>query len=135
MDTWRARWRSLRRHEHGGAVVEFALVVPIFFLFVWGAMSMSLAYQRLNILTLSLREGARFGATLNPGDPALVRARVDSVSSAAGFRIDPDSVGVQYFGSDSLTVGVTNYPLFLNLTGFAGLTSATRLTVFRLERP
>lgn len=145
MRTWRKRLRTLVRQDRGAAVVEFALVVPFFFLLVWGGLVFSRAYQRLNVLTASLREGARYGATI---ETALVgtiadsaRARVDVYSNSFGFRVDTAQVSVTPpvpgpGGSDDVVVSVTNYPLFNDLTGFFGLNLITvsRSAVFRWER-
>ena len=140
MRTVHGGWRTLLRHDAGSAVIEFALIVPIFFLILWAAMNMSRAYQRLNMMTLAIREGARYGATLNPPNVALVQARVDSASNAAGLGPLPSTV--QYFGNDSVRVSVANYPLFVDLSSYdsssTGILSSllvSRATVFRLERP
>jgi Flp pilus assembly protein TadG len=136
--TWRSLARALSRHDSGAAVVEFALVVPLLFLLVWAGLNFSRAYQRLNVLTGSLREGARYGATLPAAafSQATVRTRVSSYSTSFGFPIDVNQVTVTLSGSpQSVTVSVTNYPLFANLTGFSGLSSVTvtRSAVFRYE--
>jgi Flp pilus assembly protein TadG len=132
------RWRVFGRQERGAAVIEFALVVPIFFLLVWGGLNFSRAYQRLNVLTGALREGARYGATLTTmaGVADSVNARVASYSSAFGFEIDTTQVVTSY-GLDQLQVSVVNYPLFANLTGFGILSTITvdRSAIFRCERP
>ena len=53
----RAR-RGHGRHDRGAAAVEFALVVPVLFLRVFGIMD----YGRLFFDSVSLRQGAREGA-------------------------------------------------------------------------
>ncbi len=143
MRTWRKRLRTLVRQDRGAAVVEFALVVPFFFLLVWGGLVFSRAYQRLNVLTASLREGARYGATLDPLVIATVqdsaRARIATYSTAFGYPIDINQVVVTApvpGVSDDVVVSVTNYPLFNDLTGFFGLNLITvsRTAIFRWER-
>ncbi|MBL0170966.1 MAG: pilus assembly protein [Gemmatimonadaceae bacterium] len=135
----RSRWRAFRNQQHGAAVVEFALVVPIFFLLVWGGLSFSRAYQRLNVLTGALREGARYGATLSAGTIGAVedsaRARITIYSTAFGFPVDPNQVTAALVGNE-VRVSVTNYPLFADLTGFSVLSTitVTRQAIFRWER-
>ena len=53
------------QQEHGAAVVEFALVLPLIAALLLGMTSGGAAYNRKISLTNGLREGARFGATLN----------------------------------------------------------------------
>ena len=135
MRIWPGRWRTLRRQERGSAVAEFALVLPVFCLIIWGALNFSRAYQRLNILTGSLREGARYGATLNPVDQGLVRTKISQYSTAFGFPLDSSQVTASLVGNE-VQVSVTNYPLFANLTGFNILSTitVTRMARFRWER-
>ena len=136
MGGWRRRLRTFKRNERGAAIVEFALVVPIFFLLVWGGLVYSRAYQRLNVLTTSLREGARYGATLSVVDQDLIRQRVDSVASAFGYSaLDVTQVFAVLVG-DEVQVGVTNYLLFYDLQFFFGLDAipVSRTAIFRWER-
>lgn len=131
---------SLLRQERGSAVVEFALVVPIFFLMVWGAIEFGRGYQRLNILTAALREGARYGSTLatSPcagGNPANIKNRVVAYASAFGMTISTSDVVVEFPCVTNVVVKVTNYALFDGLTFFnmaANLVS--RSATFRWER-
>ena len=81
------------RRTRGAAIIEFALVVPILFLLVWGIISFSRAYQRLNALTASLREGARVASTLDSlvslgSRRTQVRTAVRSFSGALGYPVD-----------------------------------------------
>ena len=58
--------RRVERGERGVALVEFALVFPVFMTLVLGMFSGGLAYNRKNTLINAAREGARYGATLSP---------------------------------------------------------------------
>ena len=49
----------------GQAVVEFALVLPVFVLLVFGAIEFGRAYYDLHLLTNAAREGARRGSLPN----------------------------------------------------------------------
>lgn len=126
------------RAERGSAVVEFALVVPILFLMVWAILSFSRAYQRLNALTSSLREGARIGSAMV--DPTLgagqIRATVHNFSTAFGYQVDTSLVVVNASSGFDVRVSVTNYPLFAGLDFVGGLSSITvnREAIFRWER-
>lgn len=57
--------RSSRlRGESGASLVEFALVLPVFFTVMLGMFTGGLAYNRKLSVTQATREGARYGATL-----------------------------------------------------------------------
>lgn len=49
----------LRRDERGAAVVEFAIVLPILVLFIFGIVEFGRAYNARIELTSAVREGAR----------------------------------------------------------------------------
>ena len=51
-----------RRDERGAAVVEFALILPILVMFVFGIVEFGRAYSARIQLTAAVREGARAGA-------------------------------------------------------------------------
>jgi len=136
------RWlKRFRRRSDGTVIVEFALVVPILFLLVWGIISFSRAYQRLNSLSASLREGARVASTLDSlgsltSRVTEVRTKIRTFSSAYGFPVDTALVTVDASTGFEVRVGVTNYPLFAGLSFVGGLSSITvdRAAVFRCER-
>src|SRR5712691_4500636 len=50
--------------ERGAAMVEFALLLPVFMMLVMGAFSGAIAYNQKLDLAHAAREGARYGATL-----------------------------------------------------------------------
>ena len=143
----RRRFRLLKRNERGAAIVEFALVVPIFFLLVWAGLVLSRAYQRLGVLKGALREGARVAATFDAagltGGTAQFRARERVRNYAAGFGFSASeaaavSAAVIVVGgvTNEVTVSVTNYPLFADLIGFNGIDAmlVSDTAVFRWER-
>jgi Flp pilus assembly protein TadG len=129
------------RSTRAAAIIEFALVVPILFLLVWGILSFSRAYQRMNALTSSLREGARVASTLDslvtsPSQQQNVRSRIYNFSSSFGYPVDTSLVTVDGSSGTEVHVSVTNYPLFAGLNFVGGLSSITisRDAVFRCEQ-
>lgn len=130
--------RRFLRRDRGSVIIEFALVVPLFFIMLSGIIAFSRAYSRLNALNSALREGARKGASL-----ALAAQHRDSVtkvvyaySTAYGFPIDTASATLSVtFGGNDVVVGVTNYSLFNGITGFWGMNNVrvTRSAIFRWE--
>jgi Flp pilus assembly protein TadG len=55
--------RQPYQSERGGALVEFALVLPILLVLVFGIVDFGRAFQASITLTNATREGARLGAT------------------------------------------------------------------------
>ena len=81
-----------RRDERGAAVLEFALILPVLVLFVFGIVEFGRAYSARIELTAAVREGARavaLGATQNEakettrdGAPGLTRAQIDVITNS-----------------------------------------------------
>jgi Flp pilus assembly protein TadG len=132
--------RKFLRKEDGAAIVEFALVVPLFVLLVSGIIMFSRAYTRLNALNAALRDGARMAAADQFADSVtrqnVFKARMHQFSSAFGYAIDTSQVTITYVAGDStVTVAVTNYPLFAGMNFVGGLQNiqVSRSVVFRHE--
>lgn len=53
------------RDDAGASAVEFALLLPVFVLLVFGTISAGLAFSHKIAITQAAREGSRFGATLS----------------------------------------------------------------------
>lgn len=58
------------RSEHGVSAVEFALVLPILVMLLFGITTAGLSYTHAIGLSNAVREGARFGATADSSTPA-----------------------------------------------------------------
>jgi Flp pilus assembly protein TadG len=80
----RASWR-----QRGQALVEFAIVLPVFFLVVAGMFDFGLGIYSDLTLVNAAREGARLGA-IEPGDTAAIE---DHVRAMAG-NLDHDRLTV-----------------------------------------
>jgi Flp pilus assembly protein TadG len=90
------RWR---RDEGAQSIVEFALVLPIFLLVVFGIIDLARAVWEENELAFAAREGTRWAIV--HGSTAAVRAGPGSVSYSAG---PPSS-------DTGVTAAVTNYTI------------------------
>ena len=130
-----------RRQTRAAAIVEFALVVPILFMVVWGIISFSRAYQRLNALSSSLREGGRVASTLDnitsvAGRRTDIKTHIRSFSSSFGFPVDTSLVTIDASSLVDVRVRVVNYPIFSGICLIGGLSSITvsRELIFRCER-
>ena len=132
--------RLFARRTRAAAIVEFALVVPILFLLVWGIISFSRAYQRLNALSSSLREGARVASTLDKlvtdaSRRTEVLTHIHRFSTAFGFTVDTSLVTIDASSGVDVRVRVVNYPIFSGLSFLGNLSSITvsREAIFRCE--
>lgn len=96
-DFWRTS--SQRDREAGASVVEFALVVPVLFMLVFGIIEFGAAMAQKATVASAAREGARFGsvnlyasATGSPRDCADVVAKARA--NASTLAMTPDQVAV-----------------------------------------
>ena len=143
------RFRGLKgiRSERAAALVEFALVVPLLMLMMCATIDFGLAVYTLNNLTAAVREGGRYGATLdnttwNSNGSTLVSDRVyayivgmnnglTAAQTKALISASKDNAGI-------ITVKITGYP-YRPVTPLAiafGLQtiSLNRTAIFRWER-
>ncbi len=84
--------------QSGNAVIEFALVLPMLLLVVFGITEFGRAIMTVNVLTAAAREGARV-ASVAGADSAAVTTRVMEVLDAA--RITPAAGGITITGPDA----------------------------------
>jgi Flp pilus assembly protein TadG len=71
------------RGNRGQSVIEFALLLPILLLVVFGITEFSRAWMTVNILNQAAREGARL-AVVTSSNETLVHSRVIEVCKAGG---------------------------------------------------
>lgn len=106
-----AMLRRLKRCRSGQALVEFALVAPLFLLLLVGVFEMARAWNIYQVMSNAAREGARAAALANPligpdsvlstvtrmlgtaMDPALAEIVFENVEADAGT---PASVRISY---------------------------------------
>jgi Flp pilus assembly protein TadG len=72
-----------RSRRGGQAVVEFALILPIFVLLVFAAIEFGRAYYDLHLLTTAAREGARTGSLAGKIESDVEGAVNDFLTGAA----------------------------------------------------
>lgn len=90
--------RPSDRGERGAALVEFALVFPLFMFLILGTFSGAQAYDHNLSLTHAAREGARYAATLakdptGPGASAWLSAVVDRTVKTSASDINLSQPG------------------------------------------
>ena len=92
------------RREDGAAAVEFALIVGVLAMLIFGMLQFGLRFFELQNLRASAREGGRVGAV--GGTPDTIRARIADASNGAisqSEATDPSFITIQY--SDNGTSG------------------------------
>ena len=93
--------RRARRRQRGQAMVEFALILPLFMVVLFLAVDFGVGLSRWAIVTNATREGARLGVT----GVAAGQVR-DKTSSATEGLVAAGDVTVNYFdASGNGTVG------------------------------
>lgn len=123
-------------NTRGNAIVEFALVLPILLLVLFGITELGRMIMTTNVLNTASREGARLAAVSPISDSLSVQARVIEVLTAA--RIEPSSIVVEYdVAEHSVTVQVTTDFEILSRSvlpiGLRGTIELRGQTVFRYE--
>jgi Flp pilus assembly pilin Flp len=137
------RARKFTGNEEGAAVVEFALVLPILLLIIFGIIDFGRAFYTVNNIISAVREGARYGAILSaPMSTAgqqEIRDRVRSVSAPfGGDSLRDEQIEIEFPNAEFVRVRVDGYPFrpltpLANALGFATW-PITRQATFRWER-
>jgi Flp pilus assembly protein TadG len=128
--------RILRRNRRGAAAVEFALVVPLVLLLLWGIVDIGRAFYTLNNLASAVREGARTAAVMAT-DPTLaanktlIKTTVTTDFQPIGGPLAPESVFVT-LANRQVTVQAS-YP-FAPLVLVGWTFPVRRSAVFRWEQ-
>jgi TadE-like protein len=95
---------SRRESERGAALVEFALVLPLIMALILGLVTGGAAYNRKLSLTNAVREGSRFGATLDGSTSWAANVQTRTVEIAGGDLSGTSQVCVQLVKNGSVVV-------------------------------
>lgn len=130
------------KREEGAAAVEFALLLPLLMMILFGIIEFGLVLFNQEVITNASREGARFGIVIGNPRPATgqIQDVVNTYLTNAGLNSSNATVsvaGAQGASGSDLTVSVTFPYTFLVLPNFAAsLTDSLNLnaaTVMKLE--
>src|SRR4051812_45767592 len=103
-------WRTARNKRRGAAVVEFAVVAPIFFLLIFGIIEFGRVVMVQQIITNASREGARIaivpGATTSQVTTAVNTYLTSCSIRGATATVSPDPASATYGGTVTVTVSV-----------------------------
>jgi Flp pilus assembly protein TadG len=131
--------RNLSQNRRGAAVVEFAVVAPVFFILVFGLIEYGRAVMVEQILTNAAREGARSAiltsATTN-GVKSVVNTYLSSASiSGATVTVSPNPPSSASSGSNvTVTVSIPFTSVsWLPSPFYLGSTTLTATCAMRTE--
>ncbi len=109
--TKRASRRGVGRKERGSVMAEFALILPILLIVLFGIIEFAIAFNRAQAIEAAAREGARL-ASISTTSPSDVEARVNL--ALVGIPLDgPVTVAVSPGGcagreGQAITVNVSS---------------------------
>jgi len=89
--------KRLVTNQRGQSVIEFALVLPLLLLIVFGVTEFGRAWMTMNVITAAAREGCRIAVVTGP-DVTAVNDRITELCTAS--RVTPSNVTVT--GPDSM---------------------------------
>jgi Flp pilus assembly protein TadG len=78
----------MQRQEHGQALVEFALVLPLLILLMVGVFDLGWGIYCYTVVSSAAREGARYGTT----DLTINSIQNQAVANTVGLNLSPDQV-------------------------------------------
>jgi len=114
--------RSLTHDENGQALVEFALVLPVFLLLVFGMLDFGKAYNYWNDATHLTAAGARFAAVNRKPNPASTQ------SLQLQIRNQADTAELRNGGTSAVTTPAQVCVEFPNNTSAYGEPVRVRMT-------
>jgi Flp pilus assembly protein TadG len=96
------------KNERGAAAVEFALVLPLLLLLVFGGIEFGLVMFNKQIITNASREAARAGIVSGGPSDAVLEGIAESYSQEFLVTFDPDSEGADVTVSHPAGTGYPN---------------------------
>lgn len=106
------KMRAKLRREEGAAAVEFALIVGLLAILVFGLLEYGLAFWQVQNLRAATREGARVAAVRgDEGDirAAMVAASAGSLSGGEGISVTPPGGCTDLTAGQQVTVELTSW--------------------------
>lgn len=124
-------------NQNGAALVEFAIVLPLLLILVFGVIEFGVMFYDKAVITNASREGARAGIT-GLGDPEIKQivlnyCNVNLINLDGNDAFDPDKIIISSDGSDLIVRLEYRYDLLLgSFFGFDNTTISAE-TVMRME--
>ncbi len=101
------RAMSKKDRQRGQAIVEFAILTPAIFLFIFIIVDMGIGLSHYVVLTNAAREGARYAAAGAPSDSGcsqasvVDRVRCKTLAHAQNLISDPQKIDVAFIDRNS----------------------------------
>ncbi len=127
-----------RLNERGASAVEFAIILPVLVLILFGTIEFGMIMFAREILTNASREGARAGIVQQTPKPTIAQIQGVVTNYLLGTGINPSNVTVNVTGAggvfpNDLTVS-TSYPYQFFVPGILGLGTSITLTTQTVMR-
>jgi len=121
-----------RLNERGAAAVEFAILLPVLMLILFGVIEFGMIMYSREIITNASREGARTGIVQATAKPTTGDIQTVVTNYLTGTGIDPNAVTTTIAGAgltapNTLNVTVT-YPYNFFVPALLGLGNSINLT-------
>ena len=119
----------IRKKQRGQALVEMALVFPVFILLVMGILDLGRAVWQANTMAEAARQGARYAITAPSDCTGITNA---ATSAAVGVKLNASPVTISETGDDDgslVTVRVT--ATFSPVTPLIATFTGSSLTISR----
>ncbi len=148
--------RTRRAGDRGQAIVEFALILPVFLILLMGMLEFGIVFDHRNAMAYAVREGARVGASLGNGgsqpsavDPAILAAvqrgltdpiLIENITSIEIFQADtagqPVAGKIDKYDRAGNLVGTAGWPATSRVPGLNGDSIGVRVVYdFRPQTP
>lgn len=147
---------SRRVDARGQAIVEFALILPLFLILLVGMLEFGIVFDHRTAMAYAVREGARVGASLGNGgsqpsvvDPAILAAvqrgltdpiLIENITSIEIFKADtsgqPVAGKIDKYDRDGNLIGMAGWPPTSRVPGLNGDSIGVRVVYdFRPQTP
>ena len=126
--------KNLIIQKEGQAVVEFALIVPILVVILFGIFEFGRLWMTMNILTGAAREGVRVAAVTAP-DAGLVQNAVQNIMLAANITGATITISGPNAATEVTVTVQMNYTVVTGsiVPGLSGTFQLTRSAIMRWE--
>ncbi len=124
--------RKLHKDNRGATAVEMALVLPMFFLFVFGIVEMGRAYWTLHTMQMAVDEAGRYVMINDTASDSQIISRVQSHLygfNSGSFTITPSSSSASGISYKTIAISYTYSFLVPNLLPFGNLNLTRQTTV------
>ena len=137
-----AQKKEHAQSQKGNALVEFALILPVFLAILLGVITFSIALYNKTVLTMATREGARAGAkyVANRTNDITKSSATTAVTNACGNNLITFGVTAMTptitFNADPMSDNILTVKASVNYTGlyiFSAIMPISAQTSMRLE--